>query len=267
MAVTISFDDGHAFDRRVVAAFNAWGLKATFNLNSGRLGRAGRPADEVGDRPFLDASEVADLYRGHEVAAHTVTHPHLDRLTDERILAEVLEDRRALEELIGKPVRGMAYPYGAYDGRVIEVLREAGMAYARTCENAECCFPPPEPLAWATSAHQFAQAPSVPERFGALSADRDWSGVFHVWGHAFEFHDRRDWGALERIYRPLSGRDDVWYCTNIELFDHEDARRRVVVAPNRESARNPSARVVTLNVDGRLVDLPPGGEVCLRPAG
>ena len=47
-------------------------------------------------------------------------------------------------------------------------------------------------------------------------------------------------------------------CTNIELFDYEDARRRVQIAANRATAFNPSALAVTLNVDGRLIDVPPG---------
>src|SRR5690349_13831311 len=93
IAVTSSFDDGHTFDRRVVEAFNAWGLKGTFNLNSGSLQRNGRPAVESGTRTTLDASEVAELYRGHEVAIHSVTHPWLDRLDASQIAAEVLEDR------------------------------------------------------------------------------------------------------------------------------------------------------------------------------
>ena len=258
IAVTTSFDDGHTFDRRVVEAFNAWGLKGTFNLNSGTLQRTGKPAVESGNRTHLDVSEVADLYRGHEVAIHTVTHPWLDRLDASQIATEVLEDRKALEDIVGYPVRGMAYPYGNYNPQVIEVLRALGIVYCRTCENAVSCFPPAEPLAWASTAHQYATSPSVPERFAALLANTRYSGVFYIWGHAFEFHDKNDWAGLERIYKPLSGHADVWYCTNIELFDYEEARRRIQIAANRATAFNPSALTVTLSVAGRLVDVPPG---------
>ena len=258
IAVTTSFDDGHTFDRRVVEAFNAWGLKGTFNLNSGALQRTGKPAVESGNRTNLDASEVAELYRGHEVAIHSVTHPWLDRLDASQIATEVLEDRKALEDIVGYPVRGMAYPFGAFSPQVIETLRGLGIVYSRTCENAAVCFPPAEPLAWASTAHQYATNPTVPERFAALHGNpRNW-GVFYIWGHAFEFFDKNDWAGLERIYKPLSGHADVWYCTNIELFDYEEARKRVQIAANRATAFNPSALTVTLNVDGKLVDLPPG---------
>ena len=258
IAVTTSFDDGHTFDRRIVEAFNAWGLKGTFNLNSGTLQRTGKPAVESGNRTHLDVSEVADPYRGHEVAIHTVTHPWLDRLDASQIATEVLEDRKALEDIVGYPVRGMAYPFGNYNPQVIEVLRALGIVYSRTCENSANCFPPVEPLAWASTGHQYAASPTVPERFAALHGNPRSSGVFYIWGHAYEFHDKNDWAGLERIFKPLSGHADVWYCTNIELFDYEAARQRMQIAANRATAFNPSALTVTLNVAGRLVDVLPG---------
>lgn len=267
IAVTTSFDDGQTFDRRIVAAFNQWGLKATFNINSGTLQRTGKPAVEgalgKGERVFLDASEIRDLYQGHEVAIHTVSHPWLERLEPSQIAREVIEDRIALEDLVGYPVRGMAYPFGTYDDRVIAVLRSLGIAYSRTCRNEVNCFPPADPLDWATTAHQYAANPTVPERFAAVLGNPRWSGVFYIWGHGFEFHDRNDWEGLERIFKPLSGHADVWYCTNIELFDYEDARRRVVISANRGIAYNPSALTVWLKADGRLVELRGGESVAL----
>jgi peptidoglycan/xylan/chitin deacetylase (PgdA/CDA1 family) len=258
IAVTTSFDDGVVHDRRVVESFNAWGLKGTFNLNSGRVGHGGHVGTE----------EVAVLYAGHEVAVHTVTHPWLERLDASQVAAEVQDDRRALEDLVQYPVRGMAYPFGTHSPEVIAVLKALGIVYARTTANRDPCFPATEPLAWPTTAHQYAETPeTVPQRFERQYANPRWSGVFFVWGHTYEFDRRNDWGSLERIFRPLSGRPDVWYCTNIQLFDYEAARRRVVLAVNRGSAFNPSALAVTLNVDGRLVDVPPGATLRLSDAG
>jgi len=36
-AATMSYDDGHFHDRRLVDLFNKYGIKGTFHLNSGRL--------------------------------------------------------------------------------------------------------------------------------------------------------------------------------------------------------------------------------------
>ena len=263
IALTTSFDDGVVQDRRVVKAFNAWGLKGTFNLNSGGLLRTGKPSTESSGR--IDACEVADLYKGHEVAVHTVTHPSLTMLDAAQIAGEVIEDRKALEDLVGYPVRGMAYPNGAYDDKVVKVLRQTGIAYSRTTEYSSRCFPAKEPLAWASTAHMYSKNPCpVHEVFEKLYRDRNYTGVFFIWGHTYEF-DRAggDWADLERIFKPLSGKPDVWYCTNIELFDYEAARNRVVIAANLKSAYNPSAVNVSLKANNKLIDVPAGKTVRL----
>ncbi len=268
IALTLSFDDGDTCDRRIVPAFNEWGLKATFNLNSALFGRTGKPAVEKHSGPGghvrLDASEVAELYKGHEVAVHAATHPWLERLSECQVVEEILRDRQALEDLVGYPVRGMAYPFGTYSPKVIEILRSLGIVYSRTVANADPCFPPQEPLAWSSTAHQFAENPTVPERFKTWLENPHQSGVFFVWGHGFEFQNRQDWGAIERIYKPLSGHEAVWYCTNIELFDYEAARERLVIAANRRTAYNPSAIPVWVNVDGKLKSIAPGVVVPLE---
>ena len=87
-AFTLSYDDGTVEDRRLVPIFNKNKLKATFHINSGPIleGNGGRISKE----------EVKDLYAGHEISVHSVTHPFLDRCSRDVIAAEVLEDRRNL---------------------------------------------------------------------------------------------------------------------------------------------------------------------------
>lgn len=264
VAITTSWDDGRVYDRRIVAAFNEWGLKGTFNLSSSFLTRTGKPApaDSTGN---IDVCEVASLYAGHEVAVHGLTHPWLARLDQTQIAHEILEDRKALEDLVGYPVRGMAYPFGNYDDRVIAVLRQCGIVYSRTVENRDPCFPPAEPLAWPATMHMYNSQPTpLPQRFEEWYT-RGWSAgqVFFVWGHSYEFADRKDWDSLPKLFAPMAGKSDAWYCTNIELFDYEAARKRVVIAANRRSAHNPSGVTVTLSVDGKLVDVAGGKTVGL----
>jgi len=263
IAVTFSFDDGVECDRRIVEAFNKWGLKGTFNLNSGSLKRSG--SQQTDEYATLDAAFVADRYAGHEVAVHTVSHPHLPQLSPDAIVAEVWEDRCALEDLVGYPVRGMAYPFGTYNADVVNILRTLGIRYARTTENAEFPFPPAEPLAWPSTMHMYdISHGDVPTRFARLLDDPRGSNVFFVWGHAYEFGRRDDWAGIERLFKPLSGHKDVFYCTNIELFDYDDARKRLVVAANRQTVFNPSATAVSVVADGRLIDVMPGETRDLR---
>lgn len=113
--VTFSFDDGTLQDRRLVALLNEYGMKATFNLCSnewGQIHTIGHLGVAV-DHSELPETEVEELYKGHEVACHTKTHPsNLDELSAETVVTEVEENRRALELLVGYPITGLAYPWG-----------------------------------------------------------------------------------------------------------------------------------------------------------
>ena len=136
-AITFSYDDGVLQDRRLVEILNKYGLKATFNINSELLGTKHNlnlgGVTVCHDKIFPD--EVATLYAGHEVAVHTLTHPHLPALSDEQIVRQVEEDRKNLSALVGYEVIGMAYPGGGFQNsdRVENAIkRYTGVKYART---------------------------------------------------------------------------------------------------------------------------------------
>ena len=135
--VTFSFDDGVTQDRRLIALLNKYGLKATFNINSSLLGLKGGWDFEG---KFLNhtkvmPSEVKELYKDHEVAVHTLTHPNLTEEEEETIVYQVEEDRKCLSKLVGYDVCGMAYPCGGVnnDDRVAKIIKEqTGVCYSRT---------------------------------------------------------------------------------------------------------------------------------------
>ena len=78
-ALTFSYDDAVTQDRRLIELFNKYGLKCTFNVNSGILGVGGSLVREDVTVAWAHprAIEIPKIYEGHEVAAHTVTHPCL----------------------------------------------------------------------------------------------------------------------------------------------------------------------------------------------
>ena len=116
-ALTFSYDDSRVEDRRLVEIFNQYGMKGTFHINSGYLG-----CDN-----YVTADEVADLYHGHEVAVHGLTHPWLERVPPESFAYEILEDRRRLESLCGYPVAGMSYPWGTLNEDVVKGVAALGI--------------------------------------------------------------------------------------------------------------------------------------------
>ena len=70
-----SIDDGTVFDKQVIDIFNRYHIKATFNLNSG-LGNFVWENQGIPIKRF-DLEKDYQIYEGHEVASHTLTHPHL----------------------------------------------------------------------------------------------------------------------------------------------------------------------------------------------
>lgn len=99
-AVTFSFDDGITQDCRLIDILGKYGLKCTFNLNSGLLGPAGSLYQEEVTVAHLKPRpcEVRAIYEGHEIAAHTLTRPNLIELDGEAVIREVEQDRLALSE-------------------------------------------------------------------------------------------------------------------------------------------------------------------------
>ena len=81
--LTMSYDDGKIQDERLVGIFNKYGIKGTFNLNYGLMEQEQTP-------PRLSRERIAKLYRGHEVATHTMTHPTIARCPLTGVAEEIL---------------------------------------------------------------------------------------------------------------------------------------------------------------------------------
>ncbi|MBI5830773.1 MAG: polysaccharide deacetylase family protein [Armatimonadetes bacterium] len=244
-ALTMSFDDGRTHDRRLVAIFNQHGIRGTFNLNSGHLDR---------DR-YITSAEVKSLFAGHEVAVHTVTHPSLPKLTDEQVRREVMDDRVALEALVGYAVRGMAYPGGGADQRVADLLPELGIVYSRLVPGTEqLAMPLDQPCLWNCTCHHDGCA----EQAERLLTSDACPALLSVWGHSYEFEDKGNWELIEQFCARVGGRDDVWYATNIEVFDYLAAARALHVSADGSFIANAGAGSVWLDVAGRAVELKPG---------
>ena len=67
---------------------------------------------------------------GVEMAAHSHTHPQLDRVPAAVISDEVQRSRRTLEDNLGLGVEGFAYPFGYWNGAARAAVAAAGFRYA-----------------------------------------------------------------------------------------------------------------------------------------
>ena len=224
-AVTFSFDDGVTQDIRMVELLNKYGLKATFNLNSGKLGLPRIMIQKNGRRIShhkIAPADVKGLYEGHEVAVHTLNHPNLTTLTEDEIIRQVEEDRKNLEDLVGYDLVGMAYPCGGVnnDDRVAAVIRDrTKIQYARTLATIDSFDVRENLYRFDSNARilQFDRLEELGKQFIEMKPDKP--QIFYIWGHTYEMdYDSKNWLNTEAFFEMISGRDDIYYGTNAQVL-------------------------------------------------
>ena len=219
-AVTFSFDDGVEQDIRLIEILDRYGLRCTFNLNSGSFGEQ-RTLVVVGKEVAhhrLTAAQARSVYQNHEVAAHTRTHPGLYDLSQEELIGECEGDRLALQELFGREIVGMAYPFGDCDERIAGVLRQhTGIRYSRTVRDNGRFDRQRDLLQFDPTAHidDMDRLQELGEKF--LRSTPQTPQLFYIWGHSYEF-DAYGWEPFEAFCRWIAGRDDIFYGTNRETL-------------------------------------------------
>lgn len=250
-ALTMSYDDGRLQDERLVDIFNRNGIKGTFNLNYGLMGRDGNR---------IARERVRALYQGHEVATHCLTHPTIARCPLVEAAYEILEDRKGLEGLTGGLVRGHAYPNGSYSPEIRALFRQLGIAYGRVVEARADYELPKDPMEWHPTCHH--NDPELMEKaaFFAEFGKRQYLKLMYVWGHSYEFTNNDNWDVIEDFCRLAGGRDDIWYATNIQIVDYMDVARMAQFAADGSFVYNPCAQSLWVCVDDEQIVEIRGGE-------
>ncbi len=224
--LTFSFDDGVTQDERFIEILNEYRLKCTFNLNYGLLGCDGYLMinDKKINHTKLPCDKVKDIYKGHEVASHTLTHPFLVDLEEKDVIYQVEEDRKSLSQLVGYNVRGFAYPGGGVNCNefVANVLEKStGVEYGRTTIVTNDFDLQSDMYLFKPTIHLLRDKErvlSLADEF--LSLETDEIQLFYIWGHTYELDINDDWAFFESFCEKISGREDILYCTNIEAFDY-----------------------------------------------
>lgn len=255
-ALTMNYDDGKVQDARLIDIFNRYGIKGTFNLNYGPISRR--------NSKRIPMEQIPELYRGHEVATHGLDHSTMARCSLIEVATEILEDRKGLEALTGKLVRGHAYANGSYTEEVKQVLKEMGIAYARAWPSVPDFELPTDWMEWHSTCHH--NDPKLMEyaRDFAAFNKRAYLELMMVSGHSYEFDLDDNWQVMEEFCSFIGGREDIWYATCIEIADYLQAAKNLQYSGDFHTVYNPSAQSVWLEADKTIVEVPGGKLVCLR---
>lgn len=266
-ALTLSYDDGVYQDKRFIEIIDKYSLKATFNINAGILEDEENP-EKKGKGPIrhrLGKTEVYNLYSGthHEVAIHGLTHQFMNEIPTSQAVIEIINDRLALENLFGKRIVGGAYPFGtpSMTDDVVEILRLCGIKYCRAT-GATHSFAIPED--WLrlkpTCHHNDPCLMQLADEFlnnGYFAKPK----LFYLWGHTYEFDSNNNWNVIEEFAEKVSGKDDVWYATNIEIYEYVEAYKRLEYFADGKTVYNPTLIDVWMYDNGETYKIPSGETV------
>ena len=258
-ALTLSYDDGVVQDVKFAEMLNKYGIKATFNINSKHMGSNPQRLSAEDIKKYL-------LDTGHEIAVHGADHIAPGNATTVDGINDVLECRKALERSFGKIIHGMAYPDtgikqivgGASYEEIKQYLKMLGIAYARTLGGDNNDFAMPSDwYNWVPTAHHYN--PKLMEWLdefmnleNASYISRAVPKLFYLWGHTYEFDNNDGWNHIEEFCKKASTAKDVWFATNIEIYEYEKAYRSLEFNVDNTMVYNPTLIDVWFLADDKI---------------
>ncbi len=253
-AISFTYDDAKTEDIKVVEILNKYGLKGTFNINSGFLGNDG----------VLNEEQVKTVYENHEVACHTVNHPFLINMSTLDVIKELILDRENLERITGKIIRGYAYPFGNTNKDIREISRLCNMEYARGIEKSGFELTEDYYDLKITSHHNDEDIFEKLDVFEELYK-KPWRTLpfMNIFGHSYEFTNDNNWDRFEQICKKVSTMKDTWFATNIEIVDYLKALDNLKFSCNNKMIYNPNAVEIYIGVDRKPVLIKPNETIIL----
>ena len=265
--VTLSYDDARKSDIRFSDLLEKYGLKCTFNV-TGEKFRS--PKDN------LTSDEIREyiINRGHEVALHNYNHRASGYLRPIEGIREALDNRTELEQEFDMIIRGMAYPDSGINvfsnpdytyEKVKNYLTELDVAYSRNIATDNGFDLPNDWHNWkATAHHDRENVFELIDQFLKIDLSENMyiasrrSRLFYLWGHSFEFDSKNNWDHGEEVMKKLSGHDDIWYATNIEIYDYVQAYNSLIYSADGTRIYNPTLKTIWLDIDKKLYEIKSG---------
>lgn len=259
-AFNVTYDDGVLQDVRFVEMLNKYNLKGTFNLNSGLMETEFEWTHESGCVvKRLSKEKVLSLYSGHEIASHTLTHPYLDDKSESEIMYELKEDKKNLENLFQREIKGFAVPFEYYSDLIEKCAKMSGFHYARISEESLSFTPQTNYYRWKSTVFHLDESL---EKLVAKFIDTDEQlAVFQIIGHSYDLDTENMWNKIEDIFKTLSSQDDVLPMTTIEIVDYLTAMEKVEISDSH--VINNSKQSLWLSINGAVCEVKPKSKVAL----
>lgn len=231
-AFNITYDDGVLQDIRFVNLLNKYGIKGTFNLNSLLMKQEFEWVHESGHKiKRLPENAVVELYKGHEIASHTLNHPYMDSLSETEIKYQMQKDKENLEKLFGFTVAGFAVPFSYYSPLIAFCAIESGFEYARCSDERYTYAPPTNYYWWAAGTYHIN--PRWREFTEKFFDDETELSLCQIVGHSYDLDTENMWDEMERLFQKIAADDNIISMTNIELVRYLKAMDTAKISENK----------------------------------
>ncbi len=212
--ITTSWDDGHPLDLKLAQVLLKYDVPATFYI----------PIDYVG-RQNMNSKEIREIAQCFDIGGHTYHHTRLTQVSLKDAERDIIEGKKRLEEIIDRELLCFAYPYGEFNDRIINLVRQAGFIGGRTMQLFRTRIRAPFKMGITIYAAGISSATYVKHtmisrdksfRYALLKNSlfgRSWNniaaktldlviengGIWHLQGHSWEIDNNNEWKQLEDL--------------------------------------------------------------------
>ncbi len=200
----LSFDDGTIYDERFIELLNKYNIPATFNLNSGLENFVWYFDEQPIQR--IHIRDKAYMYKGHEVASHSYTHPYLTSLSEEDLRNEINKDCENLKEIFGLDTLGFGVPFTACNEREINIIKSTGhISYIRLSSmKDDFTFPKDE---YHIEINGLYNDENIKEKIYNFSLSDEEKALFVLCGHSYELEMHDHWCYMEELLQYIKSFD------------------------------------------------------------
>lgn len=253
-AFTISYDDNITQDERLIKKMEQYHIKGTFNIIPGWFSKEDAVFPEGETYINVTEKKAKDLYDNSlvEVANHGYDHQKSTTVPPMQLMEDIVKCRQELENMYDRIITGYAYPYGLYNETLIQILKNAGISYARTVESTyEFHLPEDWLILNPTCHHAEPELMELAEKFLNDTVADD-SYLFYVWGHTFEFDQQNNWESVDALFEKVADKEDVWYATNGEICNYHKKYQQLIFSQDGKRIYNPTDATIWLEIDNTV---------------
>lgn len=134
--IALTFDDGYAHLLKQMPEFiEKYKIEPTLFIPSFYIGKKNRWDYNYHFQkcPHLDSSQIKELSQaGVEFGSHGHTHTSLLKLSVKQIEDELIQSKMILEDILGKTIEIISYPFGRFNSDTIYLAKKNGYQYGLT---------------------------------------------------------------------------------------------------------------------------------------